>query len=254
MGGMLAESGDEKVVYEAGSRKCIVVKEGMEVEEVMKMVKEIRGADMSEEKLWYSLKYDREMLVAVEGDNDVKIIFKGNDEHGYLYVARNGGPMRQARESVAICTGRVNCRSLGTEGGELPASRLRLGGDTIELSDDDEISIASEDTSDEETTKQDNASEEQSAEKGSVECYSLMFGEYSMELTDSRKLVVKLGQQTCTCRQGQMRGLPCCHALAVIAKANLWVVDECTYRVRDTQVRDVPHASVYRHPGAAQLD
>jgi len=58
-----------------------------------------------------------------------------------------------------------------------------------------------------------------------VECYSLMLGEYSVELTNSRKLMVKLGQQTCTCRTWQTRGIPCCHALAVIAKANLWVYD-----------------------------
>ena len=58
-----------------------------------------------------------------------------------------------------------------------------------------------------------------------VECYSLMFGEYSMELTNSRKLIMMLRQQTCTCRKWQMRGLPCYHALAVIAKVNLWVYD-----------------------------
>ncbi|KAJ8427438.1 hypothetical protein Cgig2_005282 [Carnegiea gigantea] len=33
-----------------------------------------------------------------------------------------------------------------------------------------------------------------------VECYSLMLGEYNVELTNSRKLVVKLGQQSYTCR------------------------------------------------------
>jgi len=33
-----------------------------------------------------------------------------------------------------------------------------------------------------------------------MECYSLMLGEYSVELTNNRKLVVKLGQQSCTCR------------------------------------------------------
>ena len=58
-----------------------------------------------------------------------------------------------------------------------------------------------------------------------VEYYSLMLGEYSVELTNSRKLVVKLGQQKCTCRVWQTRGIPCCHALGVIAKANLWVYD-----------------------------
>ncbi|KAJ8435321.1 hypothetical protein Cgig2_022922 [Carnegiea gigantea] len=58
-----------------------------------------------------------------------------------------------------------------------------------------------------------------------VECHSLMLGEYNVQLTNSRRLVMKLSQQTYTCRQWQMRGLPCCHALAVIAKANLWVYD-----------------------------
>ncbi|KAJ8422109.1 hypothetical protein Cgig2_011152 [Carnegiea gigantea] len=304
------ERGDGKVTYEGGSRKCMVVKEGMGVEELMKMVREMTGTDI--------LKYDREILVAVEGDSEVKVIFKSNDKHGYLYVAGNGGPVWRAQESAVVYEGRVrDChdgkllartgrkcddgvevgregsnnqagvkrsyRSLGAEGGELPASRLRLGGDTIELSDDDKISSVSEDASDEETTKEDNAGDEQSAErccddgnkrKGSadrnyvnnnklgkkmdkhkhqilkwkngagerieqkltdtykkisciaaVQCYSLMLGEYNVELTNNRKLVVKLGKQTCACRQWEIRGLPCYHALVVIAKANLWVYD-----------------------------
>ena len=74
------ESGDRKVTYEGGSRKCMVVREGTGTEELLKMVRKMTGSDMSEEKLWYSLKYDREMLVAVEVDNDVEVIFKGNDE------------------------------------------------------------------------------------------------------------------------------------------------------------------------------
>jgi len=55
--------------------------------------------------------------------------------------------------------------------------------------------------------------------------YSMMLGEYSVELTNNRKLVVKLGQQTCTCQQWQMRGSACYHVFAVIAKENLWVYD-----------------------------
>ncbi|KAJ8434108.1 hypothetical protein Cgig2_005787 [Carnegiea gigantea] len=104
---MLAKSGDRKVTYEGGLRKCMVVKEGMGIEELIRMVREMIGSDMSEEKLWYSLKYDREMLVAVEGDSDVKAIFKGNDEHGYMYIARNGGPVRRAHERATVCEGRV---------------------------------------------------------------------------------------------------------------------------------------------------
>jgi len=45
--------------------------EGMGVEELLKMVREMTRSDMSEEKLWYSSTYDKEMSVGVEGDNDV---------------------------------------------------------------------------------------------------------------------------------------------------------------------------------------
>ena len=44
-------------------------------------------------------------------------------------------------------------------------SRPCLGGDTIEMSDDDEISVALEDAGDEEATKEDNAGDERAAEK-----------------------------------------------------------------------------------------
>ena len=53
----------------------------------------------------------------------------------------------------------------------------------------------------------------------------MLLGEYSVVLTNSRKLVMKLGSQMCTCWKWQMTGLPCCYTLAVIAKANLWVYD-----------------------------
>ncbi|KAJ8449683.1 LOW QUALITY PROTEIN: hypothetical protein Cgig2_001339 [Carnegiea gigantea] len=161
VGGMLVESRDGKVTYEGGSRKCMVVREGMGAKQLLKMVREITRSDMSEEKLWYSLNYDREMLVVVEGDNNV--IFKGNDEYGYMYVAENAGPVRRPHARAAVCESRVpnigegkqiarsggkcndgeevgeergnnqagvkrNYRSLGVEGGELPVSRQRREG------------------------------------------------------------------------------------------------------------------------------
>ena len=55
---MSEESGYEKVTYVGGSRKYIVVKEGMGLEEVRRMVMEIAGSDLFEHKLWYSLKYN----------------------------------------------------------------------------------------------------------------------------------------------------------------------------------------------------
>jgi len=36
--------------------------------------------------MWYSLKYDRNMIMTMEGDMDVRIMFKRNDELGYLYL------------------------------------------------------------------------------------------------------------------------------------------------------------------------
>ncbi|KAJ8422133.1 hypothetical protein Cgig2_008647 [Carnegiea gigantea] len=191
---MLMESEDEKVTYEGGSRKCMVVREGMGAEELLKMVRKMTESEISEEKLWYSLKYDREMFTAVEVDNNVKVIFKGNDEHGYMYIGRNAGQVRrpyaravafEARvrdigegKQIARSGGKCNDgEEVGEErgnndvevitgrrrgaAGEQAASR----GDTIEMSDDDEISIASEDVGDEEATKKDDAGDERAAEK-----------------------------------------------------------------------------------------
>jgi len=63
MGGMLGESGDRQVTYEGGSRRCMVVKEVVREEEVHRLVMETTGRDLSEQKLWYSLKYSRQMLM-----------------------------------------------------------------------------------------------------------------------------------------------------------------------------------------------
>ncbi|KAJ8444475.1 hypothetical protein Cgig2_024039 [Carnegiea gigantea] len=70
------------------------------------MVKEITRSDILEQKIWYSLKYDRQMLMALEGHMYMSMIFKGNDEHGYLYGG-NEGPMRRAQKGVIVCEGRV---------------------------------------------------------------------------------------------------------------------------------------------------
>ena len=63
MGGGLKEGEYGKVTYVGGSRKYIVVKEGMRLEEVRSMVAEITDSDLSKHKLWYNLKYDRQMLM-----------------------------------------------------------------------------------------------------------------------------------------------------------------------------------------------
>ena len=54
---------NRKITYEGGSRKCLLVKEGLGVKEVRGMVTETIGGDLLEYKVWYSLKCDRQMLM-----------------------------------------------------------------------------------------------------------------------------------------------------------------------------------------------
>lgn len=47
------------------------------------------------------------MLMAVEGDADMSMFFKGTEEHGYLYVGGNDGPMRRGYKGGATYEGRT---------------------------------------------------------------------------------------------------------------------------------------------------
>ncbi|KAJ8424121.1 hypothetical protein Cgig2_009705 [Carnegiea gigantea] len=278
----------------------MLLKEDMGLEEVRRKVSAIISIELTVQKLWYSLNYDRGMVMELEGDGDVRMFMKGNDEYEYLYVGESNRLKRRTVKATRTCeegvirvrSGRdrddivqqvgnaagvkrwVTCeygagvRGSGECNDDHPQTRVRVGGEVIEMSDDDEISVASDDVGEDEAAVQ--GGEESSQGKGvmkgatklgkkmdkhkqetmkwknglgerieqkladtyqkmgciaAVECYNLLLGEYSVELTNSRKLAVKLGQQSCTCRVWQMRGILCCHVLAVIAKANLWVYD-----------------------------
>ncbi|KAJ8441429.1 hypothetical protein Cgig2_023615 [Carnegiea gigantea] len=97
MGGKLGDSGGEKVTHVGGWTKYIVLKEGVGLEEVQRMV---TSNVLTVHKLWYSLKYDRGMVIELEGDGDLRMFLKGNDEHGYLYVGDNDGPKRRAQKAM----------------------------------------------------------------------------------------------------------------------------------------------------------
>ncbi|KAJ8447332.1 LOW QUALITY PROTEIN: hypothetical protein Cgig2_013109 [Carnegiea gigantea] len=90
------EDSNDRTGSAGGSRQCILLTKGMAMEEVLRLVMGIRGSDLREGKLWYGLKYDRQMSMAIEGDVDVRMILKGNDEHGHLYVGGKEGPKRLA--------------------------------------------------------------------------------------------------------------------------------------------------------------
>jgi len=46
-------------------------------------------------------------MMAVEGDADMRMLCKGNEEHSYLYVGGNEWPTRQGYKVGATCEGRT---------------------------------------------------------------------------------------------------------------------------------------------------
>ncbi|KAJ8429409.1 hypothetical protein Cgig2_025596 [Carnegiea gigantea] len=132
IGGELDNGGPGKITYAGGSMKCIMLKEGLEIEEVRRVVTEITGNNLTVQK------FTTRVVMEGERDADVRMFLKENDEHGYLY---EGDSDRSKRAVVSEMGGCI---------GDHPQTRLRLDGKIIELSDDDEISIAFEDVSDDE--------------------------------------------------------------------------------------------------------
>jgi len=53
-GGVVEDGGEGKMVYNGGSRKCVVVREGMGVEELRGMVEETVRAGVEVDRIWYS--------------------------------------------------------------------------------------------------------------------------------------------------------------------------------------------------------
>ena len=82
-------------------------------EELKGMVREI-GNGVQMDRLSYNLKYNRNMIMAVEGDMDMGMMFKENDEHEYSYVGGKDSLVRRvskgggatARETSATNEGR----------------------------------------------------------------------------------------------------------------------------------------------------
>ncbi|KAJ8421874.1 hypothetical protein Cgig2_028023 [Carnegiea gigantea] len=145
-GASIGDSGGRRVVVvyvlwgelEEGSRKYILVNEGIGVEEVRRMVTKIIDSDLSEHKLWYNLKYDRQMFIVVEKNMDVRIVFKGNDEDDYLYVGGDDGPRRQTQKGATANEGRTHTCDEGGGGcvSDHQQSKLRVGEEIIKLSND----------------------------------------------------------------------------------------------------------------------
>jgi len=117
MGGVAEDVGEGKIRYNGGARKCVLVREGVGVEELKEMVRDTVGPGVEVDRMWYSLKYDRNMKMAMEGDTDVRMMFKGNDEHGYVYVSSETNIAVHVSNEVGGKTGRTAGPEVGKAGG-----------------------------------------------------------------------------------------------------------------------------------------
>jgi len=86
----------------------MLVKEGIGVGEMWTLMKEALGGNLSEYKVWHGLKYDKQMLIAVERGMHLMMIFKRNDEHENLCVVGNDGPKRWVQKGAEACEGRAH--------------------------------------------------------------------------------------------------------------------------------------------------
>ena len=57
------------------------------------------------------------MIMAVEGDTDVRMMLKGNDEHGYVYVCNKESVVLRVKKNVRERRAREGVGEDGTGGG-----------------------------------------------------------------------------------------------------------------------------------------
>ena len=110
----MEDGGEGKMRYNCEARKCMLVREGMGVDELRKMVRETVGVGVEVDRIWYSLKYDRNMIMAIEGDIDVMMMFKGNDEHGYVYVCNKESLVPRVSKNATTTTKAAGAGAGGT--------------------------------------------------------------------------------------------------------------------------------------------
>ena len=71
----MKDGGEGKITYHGESKRCVLIRKGMGVEELRGLVQETVEDGVVVEMLRYSLKYDRNMIMAVDGDTDMRMMF-----------------------------------------------------------------------------------------------------------------------------------------------------------------------------------
>jgi len=91
------------MTYIGESTTCTWISQTMEIGDMWKVLEKAIGESMSGRNIWYSLKFDRSLLMPFAKEDIVKLI-RDNDGHACLYIARKEGPCnlvgRQGREVV----------------------------------------------------------------------------------------------------------------------------------------------------------
>jgi len=92
-GGYVQEDDDGKVSYQGGSRDCVLLSESMSLDEAKSRLMRRVSSASKEEKLWYTLKFDRKIFLPLDTDDAVEAMFMGNEEHAFVYMGGRGGPL-----------------------------------------------------------------------------------------------------------------------------------------------------------------
>ncbi|KAJ8432233.1 hypothetical protein Cgig2_024388 [Carnegiea gigantea] len=94
-GGSIQEVLNGGVSYVGGRTECVWMWENMGA--AIKLVELLRES-FGECKLWFSMKFDKRIIVSFGRDSDLLKLVKGNDEFVFMYVDRKDGLMGQVVE------------------------------------------------------------------------------------------------------------------------------------------------------------
>ena len=65
---------------------------------MLKLVEHAMGVVLKEVKVWYTIKFDRRLLLPFENDGEIRSMMRGNDGHAYLYFTAMEVPCGPPRE------------------------------------------------------------------------------------------------------------------------------------------------------------
>jgi len=89
----------------------------MRIGEIWKVLEKEMRESMSGHKVWYSLQFDRSLLMPFAINEDIMKLVRGNDTHAYLYVDGEGGPSNVALREGGKVVGGNGGALLPTVGG-----------------------------------------------------------------------------------------------------------------------------------------